>query len=172
MKPGYITGNMGPVSDFLVSMLRSGCYTCINQMKSIQLFISSSVIYIWGRRWILVLLLIFVDWYKHSNTNFKSILVYNLKTKSDFWSKCPHYIMNYISNLGSTFFLLLLVLNLAYIDYSLCQILSVYMQYFRCCDQSNKCLHGSITIRWQSVVQKWWKMKLTIENWKWIPPNN
>ena len=31
---------------------------------------------------------------------------------------------------------------------------------------------GRITIRWQSVVQKWWKMKLTIENWKWIPPNN
>ena len=26
-------------------------------------------LYIWGHRWILVLLLIFVDWYKHSNTN-------------------------------------------------------------------------------------------------------
>ena len=33
-------------------------------------------------------------------------------------------------------------------------------------------LFGRITIRWQSVVQKWWKMKLTIENWKLIPPNN
>ena len=28
-----------------------------------------------------------------------------------------------------------------------------------------------LTIRWQSVAQKWWKMKLTIENWKWILPN-
>ena len=27
-------------------------------------------------------------------------------------------------------------------------------------------------IRWQSVVQKLWNMKSTIENWKWIPPNN
>ena len=27
-------------------------------------------LYIWGHRWILALLLIFVDWYKHSNTNF------------------------------------------------------------------------------------------------------
>ena len=25
-------------------------------------------LYIWGHRWILVLLLIFIDWYKHSNT--------------------------------------------------------------------------------------------------------
>ena len=91
-----------------------------------------------------------ICWYKYIQTfkyqccgfqvHFKSILVYNLKTKSDFWSKCPHYIMNYIKNLRSTFFLLLLVLNLAYIDYSLYQIWSVYMQYFRCCDQSNKCL--------------------------------
>ena len=36
----------------------------------------------------------------------------------------------------------------------------------------NEQIHGRIMIRWQSVVQKWWKMKLTIENWKWIPPNN
>ena len=71
---------------------------------------------------------------------FKSILVYNLKTKSDFWSKWPHYIMGYIINLGSMFFLFSLVLNLAYIDYSLCQILSVYMQYLPCCDHFNKCL--------------------------------
>ena len=33
-------------------------------------------------------------------------------------------------------------------------------------------IDGRITIRWQSVVQKWWKMKLTIEKWEWIPPNN
>ena len=46
--------------------------------------------------------------------------------------------MGYIINLGSMFFLFLLVLNLAYIDCSLCQIWSVYMQYLRCCDPSNK----------------------------------
>ena len=69
------------------------------------------LLFIWGYRWILVQLLIFVDWYQHSNTNvagfqlhFKSILVYNLKTKSDFWSNCPHYIMGYIMNWGSRFF--------------------------------------------------------------------
>ena len=72
--------------------------------------------------------------------HFKSNLVYNLKTKSDFWSKCPHYIMGYIISLGSMFFLFPLVFNLAYIDYSLCQIWSVCMQYLRCSDHSNKCL--------------------------------
>ena len=33
-----------------------------------------------------------------------------------------------------------LVLNLAYIEYSLYQIWSVYMQYLRCCDHSKNCL--------------------------------
>ena len=64
----------------------------------------------------------------------------NLKTKSGFWSKCPHYIMGYITNVGSTFFLFSLIVNLAYIYYSLCQIWSVYMQHLRCCDCSNKLL--------------------------------
>ena len=47
--------------------------------------------------------------------------------------------MGYITNSGSIFFLFSLVLILAYIDYSLSQILSIYMQYFWCCDYSNKC---------------------------------
>ena len=51
---------------FLVFMLCTGCY--VKHMKSIQYFSHSWVIYIWGHKWILVLLLIF-DWYKHSNTN-------------------------------------------------------------------------------------------------------
>ena len=68
---------------------------------------------------------------------FKSIVVYNLLTKSDFCSECLHYIMGYITNWGFMFFLFSLVLNLVYIGYSLCQ--SVYMQYLRCCDHSNKC---------------------------------
>ena len=74
------------------------------------------------------------------HVHFKSILVYNLKTKRDFWSTCTHYMMGYIINLGSLFLLFSLVLNLTYIDYSLCQIWSVYMQYLRCCEHSNKCL--------------------------------
>ena len=72
--------------------------------------------------------------------HFKSILVYDLKTKRDFWSTCTHYIMGYMMNLGSLFFLFSLGLNLTYIDYSLCRIWNVYMQYLRCCDHSNKCL--------------------------------
>ena len=72
---------------------------------------------------------------------FEMILVYNLKTKSVFFlSKYRHYIMGYIIHLGSTWFLFSLVLNLAYIDYTLYQIWSVYMQYLQCCDYSNKCL--------------------------------
>ena len=45
--------------------------------------------------------------------------------------------MGYIINLGSMVFLCSLGLNLAYIDYSLCLILSVYMQYMWCFDHSN-----------------------------------
>ena len=37
------------------------------------------------------------------------------------------------------FFLFSLVLNLAYIDYTLCQIWSAYMQYLRRCDHTDKC---------------------------------
>ena len=95
-------------------------------------------LYIWGHRWILVLL------FKYQCCGFqvhlKLIVVYNFKTKSDCRSKCPHYIIGYIINLGSMFFQFSLVLNLAYIDYSLCQIWSAYMQNWRCCDHSDKCL--------------------------------
>ena len=59
--------------------------------------------------------------------HFESNMVYDLKIKSVFWSKYPHYTMDYMINLGSMFFLVSLVWNLAYIDYSLCQIWSVYM---------------------------------------------
>ena len=64
--------------------------------------------------------------------------------------------MGYIINKGSMFFLFSLVLNLAYIDYSLCQILSVYMQYLRCCDHSNKCLF--LVIQQAEVLLNffWW----------------
>ena len=72
--------------------------------------------------------------------HFESIMVYNLKTKSNFWSKCPHHLMGYIINFGSMFFLESLVWDLAYIDYSKCQIWSVYMQYLQCRAHSNKCL--------------------------------
>ena len=48
--------------------------------------------------------------------------------------------MSCIISLGSVLFLLLLVLNLAYNEYSLYQIWSVYMHYSRCYDHCNKCL--------------------------------
>ena len=88
--------------------------------------------------------------------HFESSLVYNLKTKSDIWSKCPHYIMNYIINLGSLFFLVSLVWNLTYIDYSSCQIWSVYTQYLQCCDHSKKCLF--LVIQQAEVLLNfcWW----------------
>ena len=87
---------------------------------------------------------------------FKSILVYNLNSKSNYWSKCPHYIMGYIINWRCMFFLFSLVLNLAYIDHLLCQIWSVYMQYLRCCDHSNKCLF--LVIQQAEVLLNffWW----------------
>ena len=88
--------------------------------------------------------------------HFKSILAYDLKTKSGFWSKYPHYIMDYITNLGSIFFLLSLVLNLAYIDYSLCQIWGVYMQYLLCCDYFNKWLCSVIQQAEVLLNFFWW----------------
>ena len=71
--------------------------------------------------------------------HFKSILVYNVKTKSDLCQMSTLH--NGLHNkFGFYFFLCSLVLNLAYIDYSLRQIWSVNIQCLRCCDHSNKCL--------------------------------
>ena len=129
---------------FLVSMLRTGC--CVKQIKSIQFFNPSSVIQM--RAQVNSNTIVNICWlikkFRYQccgfEVHFKSILVYNLKTKRYFWPTCPHYIMGYIINLGSLFFLFSLVLNVVYIDYSLCQIWSVYMQYLRYFDHSNKCL--------------------------------
>ena len=129
---------------FLVSMLCTGCY--VKQMKSIHFFNPSSVTQM--RAQVNCNTIAYICWliqtFKYQccgcEVHFKSILVYDLKTKRDFWPTYPHYIMGYIVNLGSMFFLFSLVLNLAYIDYSLYQIWSVYMQYLLCFDHSNKCL--------------------------------
>ena len=145
---------------FLVSMLRTGCY--VKQIKSIQFFNPSSVIHM--RAQVNFSTIANISWliqtFKHQccgiQVHFKSILVYNLKTKGDFWSKCSHYIMCYIVNLGSMFFLLSLVLNLAYINYSLCHMWSVYMQYLRCCDHSNKCLFLVIQQAEMLLNFFWW----------------
>ena len=48
--------------------------------------------------------------------------------------------MGCIINLGPVFFLFSLVLDLAYIEYSVYQIWSGYMQYSRYYNNSNKCL--------------------------------
>ena len=100
--------------------------------------------------------------------HFKSLLVHDLKTKSDFWSKCPHYIMGYIINVGSMFFLFSLALNLLYIDYSLCHIWSVNMQYLRCCDHSNKCLFLVIQqaeVLLNFLVSVWRNVKSSCQRW-------
>ena len=107
-------------------MLFSGC--CVKQMRSIQFFNPSSVINI--RAQVNSSAIANISWLKPTfkyqccgfQVHFKSIVMYNMKTKSDFWSKYPHYIMDAIINLGSTFFLFSLVLNFAYIYYTLCQI--------------------------------------------------
>ena len=128
----------------LVSMLRTGFY--VKEMKSIQFFNPSWVIHMRAQvnsstiANICRLIQTFKYQYCGFKVHFKLILVYNLKTKSNFWSKYPHYIMGCMINLGSMFFLFLLVLNLAYIEYPLCHIWSVYMQYLRCCDHYDKCL--------------------------------
>ena len=83
-------------------------------------------LYIWGHRWILVLLLIFVDRYKHSNTNVLGSKCILNRFWCIIWRPKANLIlmstlhMGYIINLGSMFFLFPLVLDLAYIDYSLC----------------------------------------------------
>ena len=115
-------------------------------MKLIRFFNPSSVIYMRAQVTsgtpvnVCWLIQTFKYQYWGFQVYFKSILVYNLKTKSDFWSKCPHYIICYIINWVSIFFIFSYVLNLAYIDYSLCQIWRAYMQYSRCCDHSNECV--------------------------------
>ena len=58
---------------------------------------------IWGHRWTLVLLLIVVDWYKHSNTNVAGCKCILNRFGCKIWrpkvifflSKCPHYIVAY-----------------------------------------------------------------------------
>ena len=47
------------------------CYALVVMSNRWNQYNCSSLhrLYIWGHRWILVLLLVFVDWYKHSNTN-------------------------------------------------------------------------------------------------------
>ena len=52
-------------NDLNWSMSPTGCYA--KQMKAIQ-FSNLHRLYILGHRWILVLLLILVNWYKHSNS--------------------------------------------------------------------------------------------------------
>ena len=78
----------GLVLMFLVSMLRTGCY--VKQMKSIQFFNPSSVIYMRTLvnsstiAYICWLIQAFKDQFCGFQMHFKSILVYNLKTKGDF----------------------------------------------------------------------------------------
>ena len=132
---------------FFVSMIRTDCY--VKHMKWNQhSFSALHRLYIWGHSWILVLLLIFVDRYKHSNTtvsDFKSILN---RFGCIIWRQRRMFIKisTFHNRLHNTFvcciflFGLEVVFNLAYINYSLCRIWSVNMQYLRCCDHSDESL--------------------------------
>ena len=81
------------------------------QTDKIQIFNPLWATYIRGYRWILVLLLIFVEWCKHPNTNVagsKCILnwfccVIWRPYAVFFLSKSPHYIMNCITNFSPLF---------------------------------------------------------------------
>ena len=93
---------------FWGSMFRTGCY--VKQMKSIQFFNLSTVMYVIAQvnyntiDNICWLIQTFNYQCYGLQVHFKSILMYNLKAKRDVWSNCPHYIMGYIINLGSMFF--------------------------------------------------------------------
>ena len=150
-------------------MLRTGYY--VKQMKSIRFFNPSSVIYM--RAQVNSSTIANICWliqtfkYKFCGfqMHFESNMVYNLKTKSDFWSKCPHYIMDCIINLGSMSFLIALVWNLAYIDYSLCHIWSVYVQYLQCCGHSKRCLF--LVVQQAEVFLNffWWVYIIYCRRW-------
>ena len=121
-------------------MLRTGSY--VKQILSIQFFNRLSI---WGHRLILVLLLIFADWYKHSNTNVAGCKCILNRFWCVIWRPKAIKMSTLYNGLHKKkwalfFSLFPLLLNLAYIDYTLCQIWSVYMQYLRCWDHSNKCL--------------------------------
>ena len=85
-------------------MLRTGCY--VKQMKSIQFFNPLSVIYMRAlfNNSTIVNICWMIQTFKYQcfgfQVHFKSISVYDMKTKSDFWSKYPHYILGYIINCG------------------------------------------------------------------------
>ena len=51
---------------FLVFMLLTCCH--VNRLNQYD-FSTLHQLYIWGHWWILAILLIFLDWFKHSNTN-------------------------------------------------------------------------------------------------------
>ena len=73
--------------------------------------------------------------------------------------------MGCIINSGPVFFLFSLVLDLAYIEYSVYQIWSGYMQYSRCYNNSNKCLF--LVFQQTEVLLNffWWVYVSYLHNW-------
>ena len=92
-------------------MLRTGYYG--KHTESIQFFNPALVIYM------------------RAHVNSSAI------AENDFSQNLSHDIIGCIINLSPMFFILSLVLNLSYIEYTLCQMWSVYMQYLRCYAPSN-----------------------------------
>ena len=125
------------------------CYALVGMSNRWNRYNISTLhrLYIWGHRWILVPLLICVDWYKHSNTNvagskciLNQIWCMIWRSRAIFFFKMSTLHNGLHNKFGLYVFLFSLILNLAYIDYSLCQFWSIYIQFLRCCDHSNKCL--------------------------------
>ena len=132
----------------------------------------------WGHRWILVPLLIFV-WYKHSYTTvvgFKCILnrfwciIRRPKAFSFIKMSTLHH--GWHNKFGLCDFRIQirnLVLNLSYIDYLLCQIWSICMQYLRCCDHSNNSLF-LVTQQVKVLLNffgEWMIIRLSIYSFNW-----
>ena len=131
---------------FLVSMLPTGCY--VQNIKSIQ-FSTLHRLSMWGHRWIEILLLKFVDWYNHSNTNvagFKCILnrfwciiwrpkaIFFIKISTlhnGLHNKFGLYVFPIFIGCEFAIYRLFIVPNLKCIHTGFAML---------CCDHSNKCL--------------------------------
>ena len=116
------------------------CYALVvmldrwNQFK----FLTLHRLYIWGHKWILMLLLTFIDWYKHSKAKVlgsKCIIMILIKISTS--HKGLH------KQFGLYIFPIFIGFEFSLYWLFICQIWSVYMQYLRCCDYSNVVLRYS-----------------------------
>ena len=133
---------------FMISCVHVTHWLLYQQMKSIRFFNPSSVIYMRA----------------HVNSSTPANIHGLMQTFKFQYSRfqvyfnrfwCIFFIkMSTLNNgihneLGLYIFHIFIGLNLAYIDYSLCQTQRVYMQYLRCCGHSNECLFLVFSTGWR-----------------------